>query len=262
MASSNVQFFWDRKNRKLNRSRFNLLLLEHGEYFLEDFSAFLFPLPGHLTDLSHLFEIKDVKIQGRIKLCSRCMLFEPNDVRYPLMKFPFRNMPSASDAQQFHLKREEAANLSVQVTGFFTFLITSYLEMKANDKIGPYQVMDGEPGASASAASAAASGAAGGYRMLFALVHADLSLFLVKIEQLRHVASISVQQGYHLANQHLRPFIETALIATFDTSHLVDFHEKFLLSSPMAVRKIRPLLAIPGALMVRPPCLCPVHGGC
>jgi factor associated with neutral sphingomyelinase activation len=53
-----------------------------------------------------------------------------------------------------------------------------------------------------------------------------------------------------MASQHLRPFIESALITSFDTSHLVDFHETFLFNQPLAVRKIKPLLAIPGALML------------
>lgn len=237
----NLQFFWDRKLRKQNRLRFNLLLLEHGEYYLEDFSAYHFPLPTN--DLSNAFEVRDAsKIQGRLKLCSRCILFEPNEVRYPLIKFPFRSMINNAEFQQFRLKKEEQAQLSIQVTGFFTFACGSYMEMKANDKIGPYKVVDytGEPPA----------GGNNGHRMLFALVHADLQLFLVKIEQLRHFSNISIKQGLHLANQHLKPFIESALIASFDTSYLVDFHETFLLPQPMAVRKIKPLIAIPGAMMI------------
>lgn len=250
---NNIQFFWDRKLRKLNRTRFNLLLLEHGEYFLEDFSAYHFPLPTN--DLTNHFEVNDAsKIQGRLKLCSRCLLFEPNDIRYPLLKFPFRYMHPSVDFQPFRLKKEEQLQLSVQVTGFFTFLCSSYMEMKGNDKIGPYKVVDyqggGDSTSSSSSSSSSSSTNPAGHRLLFALVHADLQLFLVKIEQLRHVSMISLKQGLYLANQHLKPFIESALIASFDTSHLVDFHETFLLPQPMAVRKIKPLIAIPGALMV------------
>eukprot|EP00981_Chlorochromonas_danica_P013349 scaffold6207_cov189-Ochromonas_danica.AAC.5 len=133
------------------------------------------------------------------------------------------------------------------------------MEMKGNDKIGPYKVVDYQGSGSGSGGSSTSSGSGSGsadtssvvgHRLLFALVHADLQLFLVKIEQLRHVSTISLKQGLYLANQHLKPFIESALIASFDTSHLVDFHETFLLPQPMAVRKIKPLIAIPGALMV------------
>lgn len=39
-------FFWQEKQAKNRvRSRFNLLLLEYGEYFLQDYSAVAFPLP-------------------------------------------------------------------------------------------------------------------------------------------------------------------------------------------------------------------------
>jgi hypothetical protein len=69
--ASAVNFFWDQKGQK-SRSRFNLLLLEYGEYLLEDLSAFYFPIPTRAEDLSVEFEVKDsLKVQGRLKLCSR-----------------------------------------------------------------------------------------------------------------------------------------------------------------------------------------------
>lgn len=43
-----LSFFWQEKQAKNRvRSRFNLLLLEYGEYFLQDYSAYSFPLPRY-----------------------------------------------------------------------------------------------------------------------------------------------------------------------------------------------------------------------
>lgn len=234
----NLEFFWDRKQKKMNRSRFNLLLLDYGEYFLEDFSAYQFPLPS--TDLKSSFEVQDAaKIQGRLKLSSRSLIFEPNDVRHPLLKFPFKTI--ATELEKFLLKPSELNQLSVTVTGFFTFLCSQYMEMKANNKVGPYKVIE---------IPRSAEGPPGGFRFLFALVHSDLETFLVKVEQFRHICAMSEKQGSSIASQHLKPFIETALISAFDTSNLVDFHEKFLLQRPISVRKIKPLMTHPGSLMV------------
>lgn len=243
----NIQFFWDKKHRKLNRSRFNLLLLDYGEYFLEDFSAYHFPLPTN--DLKQSFEIHDhSKIQGRLKLNSRSIIFEPNDVRYPLLKFPYRYM--ISQLEQFNLTPNETNQLSIQVNGFFTFLCSQYHEMKAHNKIGPYKMIEYTKPKDDIPSSSSSSSNVYGYRLLFALVYADLQLFLTKIENFRHIYSMSEKLGSIIASQHLKPFLENALISSFDTSNLVDFHERFLLSSPISVRKIKPLVTNPGTLVI------------
>lgn len=235
----NLEFFWDKKIRKLHKSRFNLLILEYGEYFLEDYSAYYFPIPTN--DLKKTFEIQDSsKIQGRLKLCTRSLVFEPNDVRYPILKFPYRGMNS--ELERFNLKPSEYGQLTVQVNGFFTFVSSMHLELKANNKIGPYKVIESAKLSDPTLSS--------GQRMLFALVHSELQLFLVKIEQFRHICALSDKVGSTLAHQHLKPFIENALISSFDASNLVDFHEKFLIDAPISVRKIKPLVANPGSLMI------------
>jgi hypothetical protein len=236
----NIQFFWDKKYRKLNRSRFNLLLLDYGEYFLEDFSAYHFPLPTN--DLTSNFEIQDnIKVQGRLKLNSRSIIFEPNDTRYPLLKFPYRYI--ISELEKFHLTQKETGSLSIQVNGFLTFLCSQYHEMKAYNKIGPYKVIEYQKNKENPKEIF-------GYRLLFALVYADLSLFLVKIEQFRHIYGMSERLGNIVASQHLKPFLENALISSFDTSNLVDFHERFLIQTPISVRKIKPLVTLPGTLVI------------
>jgi factor associated with neutral sphingomyelinase activation len=229
---TNPQFFWDEKNSKKNRSRFNLLLLEYGEYFLEDLSVYFFPLPTN--DLTKVFEFSDsLKIQGRLKLSTRSLIFEPTDIRFPLIKFPYKSMTTSLET--FNLKPSELKTLTVEVSGFFTFMCNNYFEIKANDKIGPYKLID----------NVNTSGSTGN-RVVFALVHSNLVQFLVKVEQFRHIFSVLEKKGSAQANQLLKPFIDTALITSFDTSHLVDFHEKLLLVTPIAVKKIKPLIINPG----------------
>jgi len=217
-----------------------LLLLEFGEYFLEDFSAYHFPLPTN--DITQSFEIQDSsKIQGRIKLCSRSIIFEPTDVRYPVLRFPYKYV--VTEFQKFNLKPHEASQLSIQVTGCFTFVCTQYHEMKAHNKIGPYKTIEYNKSMDTSAIQ--------GYRLLFALVHSDIELFFVKMEQFHHIYKLSEQRGNsNMANTLLQPFIDNALVLSFDTTNLVNFHETLLLIMPLFVRRIRPLISTPGSFMI------------
>jgi factor associated with neutral sphingomyelinase activation len=54
--------------------------LEPAEIYFEDFSAFLFPLDAN----KHEFEKK--KQIGRLKVCSKSIVFDPKDMNKPLIK--------------------------------------------------------------------------------------------------------------------------------------------------------------------------------
>ncbi|XP_077865319.1 protein FAN-like [Saccoglossus kowalevskii] len=65
--------------------RFSLLLLEPGEIYFEDFSVFYYP-----QGLPEAEAIKR-KVRGRLKTCSKSILFDPQDMSYPIIKFPMRD---------------------------------------------------------------------------------------------------------------------------------------------------------------------------
>lgn len=67
--------------------RFSLLLLEPGEVYFEDFS-------GILNDVQ--FPKDGKPRQGRLKLCSKSLVFEPRDWSYPLLKMHFKDCISIS----------------------------------------------------------------------------------------------------------------------------------------------------------------------
>ena len=73
--------------------RFDLLLLEEGEYFFEDYSAVraelpkfhaFSPSPGALANLR--------QVRGRIKVCSRGIMFDPEDSTVPVACYTFKAM--------------------------------------------------------------------------------------------------------------------------------------------------------------------------
>ncbi|KOB71761.1 Protein FAN, partial [Operophtera brumata] len=69
----------------MDKTRFSLLLLEPGEIYFEDYSC----------TLDDIESPKDGKPrQGRLKLCSKSLVFEPRDWSYPIIKMHFKDAVS------------------------------------------------------------------------------------------------------------------------------------------------------------------------
>ena len=79
----------------MSRRRFNLLLLEENEYFFEDYTCYKYSNNGGDNDVD---ENTFVKEKGRLKICSRSLVFEPDNIRVPILKFPFKYMRNAPHA--------------------------------------------------------------------------------------------------------------------------------------------------------------------
>lgn len=76
--------------------RFSLLLLDPGEIYFEDFSAFLFS--GSLVENDY----ENKKEIGRLKLCSKSIVFDPKDVMSPIIKIPFKECAKISEWDDNH----------------------------------------------------------------------------------------------------------------------------------------------------------------
>jgi hypothetical protein len=72
-------------------SRFSLLLLEPAEIYFEDFSAFLFPHNANKHDFEKTKQI------GRLKMCSKSIVFDPKDINKPLIKIPLKDCINISE---------------------------------------------------------------------------------------------------------------------------------------------------------------------
>ena len=187
-----------------------------------------------------------LQVQGRLKVCSRSLIFEPNDVKRPVLKYPFKGMLSSV---------HEVLEISSS-SGFLSFRAGSFLEMKANNKVTPYKLVEVGAGAERGSNSGIISetvmnqtpSSDGHVQVVFALLHSDIKSTVRKIEQLRLIFVESESTG--TAEQMLQPFIQSASSTTFDSSQLVDFHEKLLLDEAVFVKRIKPLMQNPGLFMV------------
>ena len=69
----------------MEKERFSLLLLEPHEIYFEDYSV-------------ELQRPKEESVAGRLKVCSKSVVFEPKSVKNPLIKLQFAHFSSIEEA--------------------------------------------------------------------------------------------------------------------------------------------------------------------
>ncbi|KAK4287855.1 hypothetical protein Pmani_039089 [Petrolisthes manimaculis] len=80
--------------------RFSLLLLEPGEIYFEDYAAiYTLPVPENQDCEGWHIKFEDGYLRGRLKVCSKSLVFDPRDLRAPIIKFPFRAMETIVEGQ-------------------------------------------------------------------------------------------------------------------------------------------------------------------
>lgn len=98
-----------------------MLLLDPGEIYFEDYSC-------NMIEKESL--TKEIPIQGRLKLCSKSLVFEPNDRIYPLLKLHLK------DATDISRVPPTTANASKNV---IKLKVTQFYEMLEENILAPYK---------------------------------------------------------------------------------------------------------------------------
>lgn len=263
------------------QTRFNLLLLEDGEFFLDVRGRHLYPLPDSILMWGHNyvffllictcrilvcigiwnlipihigmynFEEMDFllkfiityctndflcyccsKVQGRLKMCTRGFFFEPQDTNLPILRVFFRDMKEMPVAEL--RDHPEAGDCAI----FLSFKVSSVLEMKERGVDHPYVQKD--TGSSAGIPE----------KYTFSLLHSKIEEFLKNVRpiwELAHKESVMNKVDEEVL---LEPVLQPRQTDQFDSSLLVDFRERPLLTKGKLVDRIVPLLKYPGCLML------------
>ncbi|EGD77183.1 hypothetical protein PTSG_08276 [Salpingoeca rosetta] len=104
-------------HRNLRTQRFSLLLLPHDDVYFEDYSANMYR-PGHEQE----------PIEGRIKVCASCLVFDPKDYNHPIYSFPHK------DIQDYTSWVDSRHNISG-----FKLTTKHYTKMKEANLVRPWQ---------------------------------------------------------------------------------------------------------------------------
>lgn len=234
-----------------SRNRFSLLLLSHGELYFEDFSVFYFP-PASTEDESirRCGAVRAVpqapadtvtvlrthtsrKMRGRLKLCSHSLVFDPQDITYPIVKLPFESITRLCEWRGPVTSRfESIGNILLVETDVV-------IEMCANNAVGPYLFRKARtaPGVRPRCAVLACPAHAGAQQHVpfrFALNYERISRALPRVLKLYEIASRPVPER---AIEIARIEAERESSITFDTNWLVDFYEQIAASAIGASRR-------------------------
>lgn len=201
------------KEFKDHRDRFSLLLLEPGEIYFEDFSANLLPSDPSSVD------VDDRKSRGRIKVCSKSLVFDPQDTSLPLIKFPFHQCEKISEHSHALFAKNTVNVIAVQCK--------QIIEMKADNIIGPFKFKENKD------------------KFIFRLNFCKAEDFLAMACQLHRASTLPVMDHDSMiaaivfSRQNRVPF---------DTSRLDNLFEKIVMET--TAERITPLVVNPGRVLL------------
>jgi factor associated with neutral sphingomyelinase activation len=196
------------------KSRFSLILLEEGEYYFDDFSAFYYP-PARDDEDSFRKRVK-----GRLLLCSASLMFDPEDIRLPVSKFPYRDCSSIEHWNDVTSPLPSKADI-------FSVKTSLVVEMKENNTNAPYKFVKSPVE----------------YR--FSLNYVTLSSLLSRTSIFMSISRLPRLQMESMIKSIIE---ERERSAQFDNTWLVDISEHQLIELTGA--RITPLVVNPGRVLI------------
>ncbi|KAJ3655160.1 hypothetical protein Zmor_014297 [Zophobas morio] len=196
----------------MDRGKFSLLLLDPGEIYFEDFSAVL--IPPDVTPKT--FDSK--KQDGRLKMCSKSLVFDPKDINKPILKIPLKDCVVI---EQWKGSAKYLANSS----NVLAVNCREYIEMLEGNIVAPYKFKEST-------------------NFLFQLNYANIMNCLPQICQLHRASTLpAAEQADMIATiVHSRQ-----ARVSFDPLWL-DLYEKVVMETE--ADKVTPLVINPGRLVL------------
>eukprot|EP00986_Skeletonema_menzelii_P019803 scaffold29164_cov171-Skeletonema_menzelii.AAC.2 len=171
--------------RKVNKSRFSELLLEHGEKQIKDWAvtaSSLSSLTNNSTSNNSNCQIMK-QLEGRLHLCSQSIVFEPRHSSRGIIRIPFRYM---------------AACPSVVENSILTLRSDRCVIMKTNNVVAPYEHVQ----------------VTTDFRFIF--VHSSPQMMLALLEEIFNAESSSATMS--VKNNNIQPSVSFAADVAFDES--------------------------------------------
>ncbi|XP_049854679.1 protein FAN-like [Schistocerca gregaria] len=199
----------------MDKERFSLLLLEPGEIYFEDFSAYMFH-----SDASEV-EIETRKDIGRLKMCSKSIVFEPKDIMKPLIKVPLKECTKIDEWNNNVFSKISAQNNVIVIE------CNQYIEMLERNILAPYTFKNEKR------------------QFLFLLNYAKVSDCLLQICQLHRASTLPAAEQ----NSMIATIVYSRQSrVSFDTLWLEDLYEKVIME--IQGSKITPLVVNPGRILL------------
>uniref|UniRef100_A0A1B6CKQ1 WD repeat-containing protein 55 homolog n=1 Tax=Clastoptera arizonana TaxID=38151 RepID=A0A1B6CKQ1_9HEMI len=204
----------------MDRTKFSLLLLEPGEIFFEDLSVVLCssnelkPKLKLLADSTHM---------GRLKICSKSLVYEPKDFVKPIIKIPLKDCTTIEQLQVDDRERL-TSNTNANI---ISIDCNQYVEMLEGNILAPYVFKNARK------------------KFIFCLNYGHIEDCLRRIGQLHRASTLTAAEQNQMINT-IENFRQ--LKATFDPLWLQDLYEKVILET--TANKITPLVVNPGIVLL------------
>ncbi|KAJ8303155.1 hypothetical protein KUTeg_019551 [Tegillarca granosa] len=204
------------ENDTAAQERFNLLLLEPGEIYFEDFSVFYYPnSPNKIKDT-------DRKHRGHLKICSKSIVFVPKESAYPILKFPLKYVKDMNEwSSESLFSKHDVKDKGLKIVS------DQVVEMKAKNIISPY-VFSREPS-----------------EHRFTLNYVAVDDCLPQMCQLHRASTLPPAEQSAMINAIV---LSRQSRVKFNTSWLEDLYEKIILETQGD--RISPLVTNPGRIML------------
>ncbi|KAI0217872.1 hypothetical protein LSAT2_030333 [Lamellibrachia satsuma] len=188
---------------------------EPGEIYFEDFSAFYYS-----AGLDNEQAV-DRRQRGRLKVSSKSVVFDPKDVKYPILKFAFRDVTQVEKWESPLLSRIDSKDQ------MFLIETEQVTKMKENYAIGPYVFVKEKT------------------CHLFGLIYQPVHSCLASLCQLQRAATLPRSDQVAMINA-IVSFRQHRI--KFDRRWLEDLYEKIIMET--RGDHITPLLTNPGRIVV------------
>ncbi|KAH3744075.1 protein FAN [Pelomyxa schiedti] len=212
-------------------SRFTLLYLDEDELYIDDCAAFYTSLQTSATasggvpiyaaaspSRSQVFVNPAVpfsrKLKGRLKVCSGSVIFDPEETKYPLLKFHYTNIQK----------------LGVQpgVSETFFFESDGFTEIKPNEPYRPIKILS---------------------KHVFEVRFVSLNDIYLHMSKLHELVTLSAVSSPDTLKDYLKALtMEMEQRLTFDRSWVVNIHERTVME--INAKRVKPLITHPGRLLL------------
>jgi factor associated with neutral sphingomyelinase activation len=220
-----------RRESAIRQHTFSLYNLSANEIYFEDYIV----LHEKTCDNNETIE----KIKGRLKICSKSLVFVPNDIRTPMIKILYKQILKFEDSRKNPLSLTNSTIVSSSATvdqhhrqaNSLLLTCASIVLMSAHGRIEPYAI-DYHT-----------------HRIKFDFVYSNVEDCLSVLGQLYRSTTLPFAEQVMMIDSIVQGRLN---ILKFDLKQLNDLHEKILFEHDAYV--IQPLIQNPGRCLLTDQC--------
>ncbi|CAF4582282.1 unnamed protein product [Rotaria sp. Silwood1] len=216
-----------RRESAVRQHTFSLYNLSANEIYFQDYAVFC---------QSTLNNDQQIKIKGRVKICSKSLVFVPNDIRSPMIKISYKQISKFEDSRNNELSLTNSTLISSSNTNknnsnSLILTCSSVTLMSINGRIEPYTIIYDT------------------HRFYFEFVYSNVEDCLSVVGPLYRSTKLSFPDQVMMIKSIVQGRLK---MLKFDLTQLKDLSEKILFKEDAYV--IKPLIQNPGKCLLTNQC--------